>query len=108
MDHSLETLDDKLLHLKNHLWELSQEQHEKRNYALHYVLQHLMMIADNARMQIELCPVCNGIGEVDDTLRSVRAGIDINKTCPKCNGSGVETKSPVVHNSVSEGNEVVE
>ena len=30
------------------------------------------------------CKTCGGSGEVDDTIRSVRAGIDINKLCPVC------------------------
>lgn len=51
MEYSLETVEDKLTHLKIHLWELQQEQKEKRNEAMAYVLDHLTMIADNARMQ---------------------------------------------------------
>lgn len=34
------------------------------------------------------CKKCQGTGEVDDTLRSVRAGMDINKMCSECRGSG--------------------
>lgn len=30
------------------------------------------------------CQTCGGRREVDDTIRSVRAGIDINKPCPDC------------------------
>lgn len=51
MDYSLLTVEEKLIHLKIHLWELQQEQQEKRNIAMAYVLEHLTMIADNARMQ---------------------------------------------------------
>lgn len=51
MDYSLETVEDKLIHVKTHLWDLHQEQDEKRNKAVAYVLQHLEMIVDNARMQ---------------------------------------------------------
>jgi len=53
MDYSLETVEEKLTHLKIHLWELQQEQVEKGNAAMAYVLQHLSMIADNARMQYQ-------------------------------------------------------
>ena len=51
MDYSLETVEEKLIHTKIHLWELQQEQEEKRNMAMAYVLEHLTMIVDNARMQ---------------------------------------------------------
>ena len=51
MDYSLETVEDKLGHLKLHLWDLQQEQKGKGNEAMAYVLDHLAMIADNARVQ---------------------------------------------------------
>ena len=51
MDYSLETVEEKLIHVKTHLWDLQQEQQEKRNMAMAYVLEHLTMIVDNARMQ---------------------------------------------------------
>lgn len=51
MDYSLETVEEKLIHLKIHLWDLQQEQNLKGNAAMAYVLEHLNMIADNARMQ---------------------------------------------------------
>jgi len=51
MNYSLETVEEKLTHLKIHLWELQREQDTKGNAAMAYVLQHLTMIADNARMQ---------------------------------------------------------
>ena len=51
MDYSLETVEEKLIHVKTHLWDLQQEQDEKRNKAMAYVLEHLEMITDNARMQ---------------------------------------------------------
>lgn len=51
MEYSLETVEEKLTHLKIHLWELQQEQKAKGNEAMAYVLDHLTMIADNARMQ---------------------------------------------------------
>ena len=51
MDYSLETVEEKLIHTKIHLWELQQEQEERRNMAMAYVLEHLTMIVDNARMQ---------------------------------------------------------
>ncbi len=51
MDYSLETVEEKLIHVKVHLWELQQEQAEKRNQAMAYVLECLTMIVDNARMQ---------------------------------------------------------
>ena len=51
MDYSLDTVEEKLIHLKTHLWDLQQEQAEKGNEAMAYVLDHLTMIADNARMQ---------------------------------------------------------
>lgn len=37
--------------MKTHLWDLQQEQDEKRNKAMAYVLKHLEMIVDDARMQ---------------------------------------------------------
>ena len=37
-----------------------------------------------ALLQAQPCATCEGSGEVDDTIRSVRAGIDINKPCPIC------------------------
>lgn len=51
MYYSLETLEEKLTHLKIHLWELQQEQDEKRNKAMAYALEHLSMIAQNALME---------------------------------------------------------
>lgn len=51
MEYSLETVEEKLIHLKLHLWDLQQEQKSKGNEAMAYVLDHLTMIADNARMQ---------------------------------------------------------
>lgn len=51
MDYSLETVEEKLIHLKVHLWDLQQEQKAKGNESMAYVLDHLTMIADNARMQ---------------------------------------------------------
>lgn len=51
MDYSLETVEEKLIHVKIHLWEFQQEQDEKRNMAMAYALEHLTMIVDNARMQ---------------------------------------------------------
>jgi hypothetical protein len=51
MDYSLETVEEKLIHVKIHLWEFQQEQEEKRNKAMAYALEHLTMIIDNARMQ---------------------------------------------------------
>lgn len=51
MDYSLEPVEEKLIHVKIHLWDLQQEQDEKRNKAMAYVLEHLTMIIDNARMQ---------------------------------------------------------
>jgi len=36
------------------------------------------------------CETCGGSGEVDDTIHSVRAGIDINKPCPDCQGDAAE------------------
>ena len=34
------------------------------------------------------CLKCKGTGEVDDTVRSVRAGTDLSKQCSICKGSG--------------------
>lgn len=51
INYSLETVDEKLTHVKTHLYDLRQEQDEKRNAAMAYVLEHLTMIVDNARMQ---------------------------------------------------------
>ena len=52
MDYSLETIEEKLMHVKTHLWDLQREQDTKGNVAMAYVLQHLEMITDNARMQL--------------------------------------------------------
>ena len=52
MYYSLETLEEKLMHLKIHLWDLQQEQDEKRNKAMAYVLEHLNMIAQSALVQL--------------------------------------------------------
>lgn len=51
MDYSLETIEEKLTHLKTHLWDLQQEQNNKGNTAMAYVLEHLTMIAGNALSQ---------------------------------------------------------
>jgi len=51
MYYSLDTVEEKLLHVKIHLCEFQQEQDEKRNKAMAYALEHLTMIVDNARMQ---------------------------------------------------------
>lgn len=51
MYYSLETVEEKLIHAKTHLWDLQQEQQEKRSMAMAYVLEHLTMIVDSARMQ---------------------------------------------------------
>jgi len=53
MQYSLETVEDKLTHLKIHLWDLRREQQDKGNHAMAYVLEHLGMIADNARMELK-------------------------------------------------------
>jgi len=58
MDYSLETVEEKLTHLKIHLWDLQQEQDMKGNTAMAYVLEHLTLVAENARIQY-----CNQMAE---------------------------------------------
>lgn len=58
MDYNLEStaipqsVEDKLVHLKAALWELSHEQSNKGNFALSYTLDHLQMIAHEAGLQL--------------------------------------------------------
>jgi hypothetical protein len=37
-----------------------------------------------AALQAPACATCGDSGEIDDTIHSVRAGIDINRPCPAC------------------------
>jgi hypothetical protein len=48
------------------------------------------------------CSTCKDTGEVDDTIHSVNAGIDINKPCPTCGGAketclGTNEQGIVIH-----------
>ena len=52
--------------------------------------EHFEAIFGKEETKSEKCSLCKGDGEVDDTIRSVRAGTDIYKMCPKCGGSGEE------------------
>lgn len=52
MEYQLETVEDKLTFVKVRLYELRNEQQDKQNIAMSYVLDHLGMIIDGAMTQI--------------------------------------------------------